>query len=101
MKNKIGFKLMMAFLASFLVFSLVIGGVFIMLFRQSTMNAKKAELESRAQSIAAIISTMNSDSGLGKGKSGSGTGGGMGNSGEQVGYQQAKLKSLAMAQGQK
>lgn len=86
MKNKIALRLMRSFLVSFLVFSLVMGGVFIMLFRSSTMNSKKAELESRAKSIAAILSTMHSETGSGGGAKGSGSGSGMGATGAQMGY---------------
>lgn len=87
MKNKIALRLMRSFIVSFLVFSLVMGGVFIMLYRTSTMNAKKAELESRAKSIAAILSTMHSDTSTGGGKGSGGMGNGMGGaSGTQMGY---------------
>ncbi len=80
MKNKIALRLMRSFLISFLVFSLVMGGVFIMLFRTSTMNAKKDELETRAKSIAAILSTLHSETGSGSGKGAGGA------AGAQMGY---------------
>ncbi len=86
MKNKIAFRLMLAFLSALLIFSLVIGGVFIALFRSNTMNAKKTELETRAKSIAATLSSVNAQSGTGKGKNGGGMSGGGAGGGEQIGY---------------
>ncbi len=85
MKNKIALRLLLAFLSALLIFSLVIGGVFIALFRSNTMNAKKTELETRAKSIAATLSVVHAESGSGKGKNGGGILGGA-SGGEQIGY---------------
>lgn len=80
MKNKIAGQLMLAFLASLLTFSLVLGGVFIALYRDNAMKTKKAELIKRAEAVAATFSSITGEYGNGKGK---GRQGGQNGGGEQ------------------
>jgi signal transduction histidine kinase len=56
MKNKIALRLTGYFSAALLLFSLVIGLVFITMFRQHTITVQKAELQRRAVAIAATLS---------------------------------------------
>lgn len=73
MKNKILFRLILYFVTSFLIFSLVIGIVFSTLFSKHNMDIHKAELETRAVSIADTLSGLfNSGMGHGMGMMGYG-----------------------------
>lgn len=72
MKNKIAFKLTVCFFATLLLFSLIIGGVFIMLFRTHTIEVHKADLEKRAVTMAETLSGF--ISGTNTGGQGSGMG---------------------------
>jgi len=56
MKNKIAFKLAVYFSAALFLFSLIIGGIFIMLFRSHTIEVHKADLEKRAVTMADTLS---------------------------------------------
>ena len=56
-KSKIALKLGRYFAAALLVFSITIGGVFLLLFREHTLKIFKADLESRALLIASTLST--------------------------------------------
>lgn len=56
MKNKIRLRLMLYFVSSFLVFSLVIGIVFFVLFSRHNTDVYKGELENRAVRIAETLS---------------------------------------------
>ena len=58
MKSKIAFKLMLYFSAALILFSLIIGGVFAMLFRNHTIAMHRADLERRAVTIAATLSEL-------------------------------------------
>ena len=58
MRNKIAFRLMLYFSAAVLLFSAVIGFVFVSLFRSYTINSTKAELEERAITIADTLSGL-------------------------------------------
>ncbi len=55
MKNKSRFRLLMYFSGTLLVFSLIIGLVFLHLFSQHNMNVHKAELKNRATKIAGTL----------------------------------------------
>ncbi|MEI7885033.1 MAG: HAMP domain-containing sensor histidine kinase [Clostridia bacterium] len=57
-KNKIALKLSLYFAVALLVFSLIISGVFLVLFRNNTIELHKAEMEKRAVSIATTLSTF-------------------------------------------
>lgn len=59
MKNKISFKLTVYFSVVLLLFSLIIGSVFMVLFRSHTMNIHKTDLEKRANKIAGTLSEFN------------------------------------------
>lgn len=61
MKNKIAYRLILYFTAALLLFSIMIGSVFMMLFKAHTLELQKSELESRAITIAGTISSMLSD----------------------------------------
>nr|WP_312579666.1 ATP-binding protein [Sedimentibacter sp.] len=64
MKNKIAVKLTVYFSAALLIFSFIIGAVFIGLFKNNAINIHKGELESRALTIAETISELAEDSDL-------------------------------------
>ncbi|HPE15803.1 MAG TPA: HAMP domain-containing sensor histidine kinase [Oscillospiraceae bacterium] len=77
MKNKIAFRLWLYFSAALLLFSLIIGAVFIVLFRDQTKKENQDDLKTRAISIAGALSEYmggDTDSG-GRGAMGGGTGG--------------------------
>ena len=58
MKNKIALKLTLYFAAALLIFALVVGSSFRLLFWQHTETLKRAELEQRAVKIAqAMVDT--------------------------------------------
>jgi signal transduction histidine kinase len=56
MKNKIAFKLIMYFSATLVLFSIVIGIIFMVLFKNHTLNIYKSDLEKRTISIASTLS---------------------------------------------
>lgn len=56
LKNKITFKLAGYFALALLVFSLIVGGVFVVLFRRHTVQLHKNDLEQRAVAIADTLS---------------------------------------------
>lgn len=78
MKNKIAVKLTLYFSAVLLVFAIIIGSVFMALFKSHTIELYKTDLEKRAVTIAATLSEA-------FGETGSAIGNGMGN-GMQGGY---------------
>lgn len=57
MKNKIAFKLTLYFSAALFLFSLIIGGVFITLFKEHTVKIQKSDMEKRASTIAGTLSS--------------------------------------------
>jgi len=76
-KNKIRFRLLLYFSGSLLVFSLIIGLIFFILFSRHNMDVHKAELENRAENIAEALAGFRVDSvdqGQGHGMMGQGTG---------------------------
>lgn len=58
MKNKIAKKLIAYFSASLFIFSLVIGGIFMSLFKNNTIEIHKKDIENRAVTIAKTISDL-------------------------------------------
>lgn len=76
MKNKIAIKLILYFTAVILTFSVIIGIVFIVLFKNNTISLNKKDLENRAVSIAETLSdyiggnTQNTQNMHGMGNSG-------------------------------
>lgn len=78
MKNKIAFRLILYFSASLLLFSIIIGSVFMMLFKAHTMELQKLELENRAVTIASTVSELMSDASYSPGSRMGAMGGGQG-----------------------
>lgn len=72
MKNKITWKLALYFSVVLLLFSVIIGGVFMVLFKNHTMQLQKAELQKRAETMARTISGFANNSGSGNGMMGNG-----------------------------
>jgi signal transduction histidine kinase len=80
MRNKIAVKLSLYFAAALLLLTLIVGILFIVLFRSYTVNEKKKDMAARAESIAATMSgymnagslSMGNGSGAGKGAGGYG-----------------------------
>lgn len=71
MKNKIVWKLCGYFAASLFVFSFILCGTFIALFRSNTIELNKNELEKRATNIAETLSSAtNMEMGMGRGQGG-------------------------------
>ena len=68
-KNKIAVKLILYFSATLILFSIIIGSIFISLFKNQTMNIHKADLHKRATTIAATLSdfteSANTTNGIG------------------------------------
>lgn len=82
-QHKILSRLILYFSTTLLVFSLIIGGLFLMLFRNHTLNLQKEELKDRALQIASTLSEFSSpasesDSGFGRTRSGYAGGSGYG-----------------------
>ena len=55
MKSRIARKLMLYFAAALFLFTIVIGAIFITLFRAQTIKDHKNDLETRAVSIASCV----------------------------------------------
>lgn len=75
MRSRIARKLMLYFAAALLLFSVVIGGIFIALFRAQTIKDHKNDLEARAVSIAGALSDYMGQSAAGAKTMGSARGG--------------------------
>lgn len=58
MKNKISIKLIVYFSAALIVSSIIIGGIFMTLFKNNTLEIHKKDLERRALTIADTISQL-------------------------------------------
>jgi len=66
MKNKIAVRLTLYFSVALLLFSLIIGAVFLFLFQANTVELYKADMEKRATTIASTLSEyMNSEASAG------------------------------------
>lgn len=72
MKNKITWKLTFSFSAVLLLFSVIIGSVFMVLFKSHTMQLQKAEMKERAETMASTISGFAGSSDSGNGMMGNG-----------------------------
>ncbi|MDD3751699.1 MAG: HAMP domain-containing sensor histidine kinase [Tissierellia bacterium] len=74
MKNKISIKLTVYFSAALIVFSIIIGSIFMLLFKNNAIEIYKNDLEKRALTIADTISELMDDTklnfGLGMGMHG-------------------------------
>lgn len=57
MKNKIVYRLILYFSATLLLFSIIIGSIFMMLFKAHTIDIQKTQLETRATTMANTLST--------------------------------------------
>ena len=80
MKNKIVYRLVIYFSTTLILFSLIIGGIFITLFKAHTIEVQKSELEAKAITISMTLSELINENQNGRGKMG------MMNSGGQGGY---------------
>lgn len=58
LKNKIAFKLTLYFSATLLLFSVIIGSVFMVLFKNHTVELQKADLQKRAVTMADTLSQL-------------------------------------------
>lgn len=70
-KSKIGIKLSINFAIALLTFSLIIGGIFLFLFRNYTVELNKSELLNYAESLSKALSGEE-NYGIGRGKGGNG-----------------------------
>lgn len=77
MKNKIARKLIIYFSAALLIFAVVIGSIFMSLFKNNTIDIHKNDIENRALTIAETISELLEGSSF-SGTQGGGMGKGMG-----------------------
>jgi signal transduction histidine kinase len=75
MKNKIAFKLTLYFSTALFLFSIIIGSLFIILFKNQTMQLHKTDLEKRAVTIADTLSEFISRTTSGMGMMGEKQGG--------------------------
>ena len=67
LNSKIAIKLSLSFAIALIFFSIIIGGVFVLLFRNHTLEIHKNELEKRAHTISDTISSfMDKNSGVGE-----------------------------------
>lgn len=89
MKNKIARKLIIYFSAALLIFAVVIGSIFMSLFKNNTIEIHKNDIERRALNIAETISELLEGSSF-SGTQGGGMGMGMGMGGM---YMQGSLGS--------
>ena len=78
MKNKIAFKLTLYFSAALLLFALIIGSVFMTLFKSHTMSLHKTDLAKRAITMADTLSEFMNNTNSRMGVPGAGQGKGYG-----------------------
>ena len=96
MKNKIAIKLIAYFSVTLLIFSIIIGGIFMSLFKNSTIQIQKRDLENRASTIADTISELMEGSfSFGNGMQGGMMG--MGGMNQSLGSYIRNLDNIAMA----
>lgn len=96
MKNKIALKLIMYFSTALIVFSIIIGGVFVGLFKNSVFEIHKSELESRALTIANTLAELMEGSTYLTGRGRMGMGSMMGMQGG-LGLYMRNLNDIALA----
>lgn len=87
MKTKMVWKLTACFAAVLLLFTAVLGAVFVTMFRQHTISINRAAMEEKAVSIAGTLASFETGGGTGMGR------GGMGGYGAYLRF----LNELAMA----
>ena len=98
MKNKIALKLTLYFSAALLTFSIIIGGIFMSLFKKNAIESHKKDIESRGLAIAHTLSQLMDGSSLnvGKGMGSMGMGRGM-HMQAGIGSYIRNLNTIAMA----
>ena len=96
MKNKISIKLTVYFSAALIVFSIIIGSIFMLLFKNNAIEIYKNDLEKRALTIADTISELMDDTKLNFGP-GMGMRGGMMGIQGGLGSYIRNLDDIAMA----
>ena len=96
MKNKISIKLTVYFSAALIVFSIIIGSIFMLLFKNNAIEIYKNDLERRALTIADTISELMDDTKLNFGQ-GMGMRGGMMGIQGGLGSYIRNLDDIAMA----
>lgn len=72
MKNKMVWKLAVCFAAVLLLFTGILGTVFVSMFRQHTIAINRTSMEKRALSIAETLASFTSGGGMGMGRGGRG-----------------------------
>jgi signal transduction histidine kinase len=98
MKNKIARKLIIYFSAALLIFAVVIGSIFMSLFKNNTIEIHKNDIERRALNIATTISELLESSSKFSGIQGGGMGmGGMMNMQGSIGSYLRNVDDIAMA----
>ena len=65
LNNKIALKLSLSFALTLIIFSIIISGVFLVLFKQNTVDLHKTQLQNYAQSLAQSLSTGRRYNGMG------------------------------------
>ena len=58
LNNKIALKLSLSFALALIIFSIIISGVFLVLFKQYTVDLHKTQLQNYAQSLAQSLSSV-------------------------------------------
>jgi len=97
MKNKIAIKLIAYFSVTLLIFSVIIGGIFMSLFKNSTIQIQKTGLENRALTIADTISELMDGTKLSLGNGMQGGMMGVGGVNQGLGSYVRNLDDIAMA----
>lgn len=67
LNNKIALKLSLSFALALIIFSIIISGVFLVLFKQYTVDLHKTQLQNYAQSLAQSLSSGRRYNGMGYG----------------------------------
>ena len=67
LNNKIALKLSLSFALALIIFSIIISGVFLVLFKQYTVDLHKTQLQNYAQSLAQSLSSGKRYNGMGYG----------------------------------
>lgn len=68
LNNKIALKLSLSFALALIIFSIIISGVFLVLFKQYTVDLHKTQLQNYAQSLAQSLSSGRRYNGMGYGE---------------------------------
>lgn len=97
MKNKIAIKLILYFSTTLILFSIIIGSIFMTLFKNHTLNIYKSDLEKRAISIASTLNDFMDVSKKDNNNKGGMMGGMMGGMQNGYGSYIHSLDTIAMA----